>query len=81
MSEAINQESHFERPMVNRQSQKALAQLEALHAEADRRVWFCRAYATYGIPLQESGATSAHNIAQKIWLRWKNSIWPEKRGS
>lgn len=56
----------FERPVVDAGSEHALAQLAQLHAQADRRVWFCGAYAQAGIPLLESAVRSARTVAQRL---------------
>ena len=54
----------FEPPVVDAGSEHALAQL---HAQADRRVWFCGgAYAQAGIPLLESAVRSARTVAQRL---------------
>jgi predicted NAD/FAD-binding protein len=55
--------AQFERPLVDARSQQALAQLQRLQAQADRRVWFCGAYAQAGIPLLESAVCSAFEVA------------------
>ena len=59
-------ESSFERPVVNTESLKCLKQLERLHAQADRRIWFCGSYAAHGIPLLESATHSALSIAERL---------------
>lgn len=59
-------QARFERPVVDARSQQALAQLQGLHAEAGRRVWFCGAYAQAGIPLLESAVRSAHEVAARL---------------
>ena len=51
--------AHFERPVVDAASQRAIAALPALHAEAGRRLWFCGSYAAAGIPLLEGAVASA----------------------
>jgi predicted NAD/FAD-binding protein len=55
-----------ERPVVNEQSICGLALLDALHAQNGRRVWFAGAYASPGVPLLESAATSGLAMAAKI---------------
>ncbi|MEM7806175.1 MAG: hypothetical protein AAF545_14800, partial [Pseudomonadota bacterium] len=59
-------EASFERPVVNARSLRGLAQLEALHAQPDRRIWFCGSYASHGIPLLESAAHSALSVAERL---------------
>lgn len=64
--EAMISMAQFERPVVNAASQRALAALAELHAEAGRRVWFCGSYAQPGIPLLESAVRSAEVVAQRL---------------
>ena len=59
-------QAQFERPVVDARSQQALAQLQGLHAEQGRQVWFCGAYAQAGIPLLESAVRSAHAVAARL---------------
>ncbi|OYU98547.1 MAG: hypothetical protein CFE45_16080 [Burkholderiales bacterium PBB5] len=56
----------FERPVVDAASQQALAGLERLLDEPGRRLWFCGSYAQAGIPLLESAARSAHEVARRL---------------
>lgn len=67
--------AHFERPLVGAGTPAALRSLQRLHAEADRRIWFCGSYAQAGIPLLESAVGSAHTIAERFGqgLRAENS--------
>ena len=55
-----------ERPVVNDASVRGIAKLEALHAMAGRRIWFAGAYASPGVPLLESAATSGLAVASRI---------------
>jgi predicted NAD/FAD-binding protein len=59
-------EAGFERPVVDNSSRAALQQLQALHAQPGRRLWFCGSYAQAGIPLLESAVRSAHDVAQRF---------------
>ena len=43
-----------------------LQQLQALHAQPGRRLWFCGSYAQAGIPLLESAVRSADDVAQRF---------------
>lgn len=61
--------AEFERPIVNERSLGALTQLEQLHEQPGRRVWFCGSYASHGIPLLESAATSALQVAERFGCR------------
>jgi predicted NAD/FAD-binding protein len=58
--------SAFERPVVGADSEQSLRWLRELHAESERRVWFCGSYAQDGIPLLESAVRSAHDVAEKL---------------
>lgn len=58
--------ARFERPVVNLRSQQALRELQTLHDEAGRRLWFCGAYAQAGIPLLESAVHSAFEVASRL---------------
>ena len=59
-------EAHFERPIVSTESLAALGRLAELHNAHDRRIWFCGSYASHGIPLLESAATSALSVAERL---------------
>jgi len=59
-------EANFERPVVTKESLKGLERLALLHQQPDRRLWFSGSYATHGIPLLESAANSAFNIAEQL---------------
>lgn len=68
-----------ERPAVNDRTLAALADLEGLHAQPGRRLWFCGSYAARGIPLLESGVQSALAVAERLgvtppWLVAKASL-------
>lgn len=56
----------FERAVVSMSTPQGLAQLDRLHAQPDRRVWFCGAYAAPGIPLLEGAASSALKIVGRL---------------
>lgn len=62
----VLQRTTLERPIVDAHSGERLAQLDALHAEPGRRVFFCGSYAANGIPLLESATASAKAIARCI---------------
>jgi predicted NAD/FAD-binding protein len=59
-------EANFERPVVSQESLLGIEQLEKLHQQKDRRIWFCGSYSKRGIPLLESAAASANEIAEKL---------------
>ena len=58
--------AQVERPAVDEATLNALVALEALHAEPERRLWFCGSYAARGIPLLESGVRSALAVARRL---------------
>lgn len=62
----VKARARFERPVVSPASQQALQRLLKLHEQAERRVWFCGSYAQTGVPLLESAARSALNVASHI---------------
>lgn len=55
-----------ERPGVDDQTLRALDELQVLHAQPGRRLWFCGSYAARGIPLLESGVRSAIAVAERL---------------
>ena len=59
-------DADLERPIVSQESLQGVRQLEALHAEPDRKIWFCGSYSRRGIPLLESAAASAMTIANRL---------------
>lgn len=56
----------FERSLVDAQSQQALAQVQRLHAEPGRCLWWAGAWAQPGVPLLESAAASAMAVADAV---------------
>ena len=58
--------ARFERPLVDSGSAHALAALQRLHAQPDRRVWCCGSYAEAGVPLLESAVRSALAVAEQV---------------
>ncbi|MES2948113.1 MAG: FAD-dependent oxidoreductase [Pseudomonadota bacterium] len=63
-AELVLQDCSLQRPIVDLATQANLQQLDALHAQPDRRVFFCGSYAAQGIPLLESAVASASRLAQ-----------------
>ncbi len=59
-------EARFERPLMDSHSALALQRLDAVHAEQQRRVWFCGSYAQLGVPLLESAVRSAATVAERL---------------
>lgn len=61
--DSMLQDCSLQRPIVDLATHANLQRLDALHAQAQRRVFFCGAYAAQGIPLLESAVASAHRLA------------------
>ncbi|TDP74770.1 NAD(P)-binding protein [Roseateles toxinivorans] len=59
-------QARFERPLVDAGSAAALASLQQLHAQPQRRVWWCGSYAETGVPLLESAVRSALAVAARV---------------
>ncbi len=60
----VLQDCSLQRPIVDLNTHANLKQLDTLHAQPDRHVFFCGSYAAQGIPLLESAVASARRIAQ-----------------
>lgn len=58
--------ARFERPLVGAGSAAALAALQQLHSQPERRVWWCGSYAEAGVPLLESAVRSALAVAARL---------------
>ncbi len=58
--------ARFERPTVDLDTVKAVADLEKIQNEKDRRIWFGGSYSMFGIPLLEAGARAALSVSSKI---------------
>jgi len=56
----------MQRAVVNADSAAAQSELDALHADPDRRVFICGSYAARGVPLLESAVRSAVAVAARI---------------
>ncbi|MBT9456815.1 MAG: FAD-dependent oxidoreductase [Burkholderiaceae bacterium] len=63
---SVLSQARFERPLVNASSAAALASLQQLHAQPQRRVWWCGSYAETGVPLLESAVRSALAVAARV---------------
>jgi predicted NAD/FAD-binding protein len=59
-------EANFRRPVVDLSSLQALARLQALMEQPERRVWFCGSQAQAGVPLLESAVRSAYAVAGRL---------------
>jgi len=64
--ELVLQDCHLQRPIVDLATQANLQQLDVLHAQPERRVFFCDSYAAQGIPLLESAVASAKRLAHSV---------------
>jgi uncharacterized protein len=56
----------LQRAVVDAESAKAHADLESLHAEPGRQIYFCGSYAAPGVPLLESAVRSAVAVASRL---------------
>ncbi len=63
-ADQVLQDCSLQRPIVDLGTQANLQQLDALHAQPGRKVFFCGSYAAQGIPLLESAVASALRVAQ-----------------
>lgn len=59
-------DAKVERPVVSQNSLLGISELNKLHQQHDRRVWFCGSYAGPGIPLLESAVVSAKAVARQL---------------
>ena len=64
--ETIIARASMQRPVVSKASARGHRLLGELHAENDRRIWYCGSYASPGIPLLESGVCSAIEVTQRL---------------
>ena len=62
----VLKDCNLQRPIVDLATQANLRQLESLHAQPGRRVFFCGSYAAQGIPLLESAVASAGAVAAGV---------------
>ena len=56
----------LQRPVVDASSWQRWKLLRELHQQKDRQIWFCGSYAMPGVPLLESGVSSAMEISAAI---------------
>lgn len=62
----VRAHARFERPLVNSASLEAAREMRLLQAQGGRRIWFCGSYLGPGIPLLESAARTAADVAAAI---------------
>ena len=65
-ADLVLKDCSLQRPIVDLATHANLQQLETLHAQPGRRVFFCGSYAAQGIPLLESAVASAHAVARRL---------------
>jgi predicted NAD/FAD-binding protein len=65
-ADSVLARARFQRPVVTHESLEAVDQLLALQRGPGNRVWFCGSYSRRGIPLLESAATSAIEVAEAL---------------
>lgn len=64
--DTVKAHARFERPLVNAASLVGAREMSLLHAEPDRRLWFCGSYLGPGIPLLESATATAARVVTAI---------------
>ncbi len=64
--ETVLARAHFERPLVDLDSQVAMAELLGTQRDDGRRLWYCGSYLMPGIPLLESATRSAQHVAARL---------------
>jgi predicted NAD/FAD-binding protein len=65
-AELIRARAKFERPIVNGSSLEGARSVRLLQSQPGRRLWFCGSYLGPGIPLLESAARTATEVAAAI---------------
>lgn len=56
----------LDRPVLSMTTLPAVRTIRALHAEAERCIWFTGSYCTEGFPLLEAAVVSANEVSQSI---------------
>ena len=64
--ETIITRASMQRPVVTLGSAEGHQLLAQIHAERNRRIWFCGSYASPGVPLLESGVSSAIGVTDRL---------------
>jgi uncharacterized protein len=64
--ERVHAQARFDRPVVNAAALIGAREMDLLHAQHGRRLWFCGSYRGPGIPLLESAAATAARVAEAI---------------
>ena len=69
-TESVIAQARMQRPVVDSGSARGYELLGQIHAhgdgQGDRRIWYCGSYASPGIPLLESGVSSAIGISERL---------------
>ncbi|MEX2180955.1 MAG: FAD-dependent oxidoreductase [Gemmatimonadaceae bacterium] len=65
-ADSVHAHAWFERPVVNAASVEAARAVRQLQEQPGRRLWFCGSYLGPGIPLLESAARTAADVAAAI---------------
>jgi len=69
-SESVIAQAQMQRPVVDSGTARGHELLSQIHSHRDggreRRIWYCGSYASPGIPLLESGVSSAIGIAERL---------------
>lgn len=65
-ADLVLKDCNLQRPIVDLATRANVQQLEVLHAQVGRRVFFSGAYAVQGIPLLESAVASAGSVARRV---------------
>ena len=60
--------ARLSRPVIDQNSVEGWNLLNGLHAQPERRVWFCGSYASQGVPLLETGVVSALHVGQVLGI-------------
>ena len=66
----------LQRPVVTQRSENAWQAISELHAQPDRRIWYCGSYASHGVPLLESGVVSSLNVATALGIELPRPLSP-----
>ena len=64
--DSVVRHTKLQRPIVDASSWQRWQSLREIHQQENRRIWFCGSYAIPGVPLLESGVTSAMEVSAAI---------------
>ena len=77
--ETLCTQARFQRPVVNAASLVGAREVERMHLQAGRRLWFCGSYLGPGIPLLESATSTAARVAEAIEAGAGAEVTPPNR--